>query len=399
MIYIKTHQPKFQKIILLCLVVVLGLLSCNSDIVKEPTDNELTTRQIVSKYYYNKNFWVGVNASESNYSNLLEVPLKNVLISEFPSVVADSDFLQMNVYPVLGDLWNGTTYRSFFDKARKQKQFLHCTNPISYLTSDWVSNPSRSNRELEDMLTYFSKTLNSEIQANNKDVVKWMDVVDNTIAQNGNWYGTNVGETNVWLKLGTQNVLVDGNTVSIPSYIIKVFQLSNLYSPDIKQLISQSGDDINFEVWEKVKDEIKALRASGLRVDGMNWKARVSLGWEENTANLEKLELLIDWCYLNNAEFHITGLEVVVDKTTNFDNSIVRENTRLKQAQTIAAIATIMVRNAGRGAVYLGFQPTDRYVTGVGTCGSLYNFSTNGGCIPQLANDTLKKVLLNNLIK
>lgn len=338
----------------------------------EIAQENMTLRQVVGKHYQNVNFIVGAKVQ---YDYLTNATLYPVYSSEFIASAPDSVFSQYVVYPNLGGGWFGDKYRVFLKDARRQSQFIKANTAISSLCSNAVKVDNITAENMEALLTYYMKTVSVEIEAN-KDVIKWMDVVADAITDkqvNGIGYtrssatntviypagsflgpvaGTNAIES-PWAYLGFETVSVQGSPFSLPVYIGKAFSLANQYAPNVKKLFVQNMDVMNPIVWNNVKKTILALRAKGIRVDGLGWKGSVTMGWEKNIENQRQLSLLIDWCYLNNVEFYITGLEV---KVSSIDNDLDKvSNTRQEQAETFNSIVQIVTTKAGKGAAGIWF--------------------------------------------
>lgn len=400
----------------LAIVVAASMTTaCNDFSDINIPEQQMTIRQTIFQYYLNRNFWVGASVAYGDLIGTDRVLLKDKLMEEFPLAVSSNDFEQRITFPTATGEWQAGNYLFMIDNARKENQIVLSKAALSDNPSLWVKSDERTADELQQIIDKYVTHISTDLQGN-KDIVKWVDVVSNTVSAGhtgynldgtgdgntifaiGDWSGPGKGSDSdemPWTITGMEQVDVLGQSMEIPKYIIDAFRISHQSAPDVKKLIAQSCDDFKPEMWEKVKTLILAIRSKGLRVDGVDWQARVSLGWERRGANMMNLELFIDWCYLNNVEFHISDIEVVVDKGT-FDNTIVREATRTEQSATIGAIASTMANNAGKAAISIGFYPNDRFVDGVGTCASLYDFNpTAKSCTAQPSCEQLKQILFN----
>jgi len=82
-----------------------------------------------------------------------------------------------------------------------------------------------------DFMTASAKRYNKEPN------VKHMDVVNETVLPNGDWFGpkkgTNLWE-NPWLKMG-----LDSN--GFPNYIVKAFEIATEHAPNVKLVYNQNA--------------------------------------------------------------------------------------------------------------------------------------------------------------
>ena len=128
----------------------------------------------------------------------------------------------------------------------------------------------------------------------------------------------------------------------------------------------------------------------GLRVDAIGWQAHVDLGWEKEPQNIENLNKVIDWCYENNFEFHITELDVTINKKTeNMDEESLNE-TRQEQANTICALSEVMLKKIGKGATGINFWTMSDHFNGGNTFAVLFDINGN----PNPAYYQFKDLLL-----
>lgn len=348
--------------VLVCLSAFGNVMAQNADGPR--SDLDLPIREIVQKYYAGMNFYVGATP-KGNFLETEDTENKkrlDLLVSEFSYMMPSNSFKQVRVYTHPDASWEADEYRNWIVVARKHGMVLRAHGPIGPQCSQWVKGNQRINGErfkpigedllpvLERYMTELSKDLEK-----NKDVVKWMDVVNETVVgtdkanrlpyKSGDWFGPIDGKgfQNPWLKIG----LDESTGVSVPLYVIRAFELSNKYAPSIKKLYNQH-DEMEPLAWDKIKATIKFLRARGLKVDAVGWQAHVPLGWEKLPQNIKDFENLIDWCYGNDLEFHITELNVVRDPRLS-------KETAHEHAELFYALTAVMAKKAGRGAVGLNF--------------------------------------------
>lgn len=394
---------------LFSLFFAIGFFWQNSNntslVVKQ--DKELSIRQIMDKYYPNGRFHVGA-ASKKVY---FTTPDSNAMrfFKEFSYNTPENSFKQSTVYGKPNTAWDAKEYRYFIEKARENKQVIRVHGPISPQASAWAKDDSRKAKELEDMMTYFMTEMSKEAEAN-KDVVKWMDVVNETLNtgnvkslnydatggedtirfEKGSWMGPKKGTTsweNPWTIMGFDTLQLKGEKFVMPKYITKSFEIAHKYAPSIKKIWNTHGKTIELIGFKKQKKAISYLRSKGLAVDGIGWQAHVKLGWEKDPNNIKDLETMIDWCYQNKLEFHVTELDVQV---ANGTDTAKLQNTRTEQAETINAVVEVLLKKIGKGAVGVNFWTKyDRYADG-GTVGCLFDTSEK----PNIAYFKLKELLI-----
>ncbi len=249
--------------------------------------------------------------------------------------------------------------------ARNNKQVVRSHGPISPQCSEWAREDRRTAAELKPVMVHYMTTLSKALEAN-KDVVKWMDVVNETVCPStskgigydarsssdnitynaGDWFGPKQGSKaweNPWTIMGFET----DSPLKAPVYIKLAFELANRYAPDIKKVYNQNGG-MEEAAWDKVKQMVLYLRSQGLKVDAIGWQAHVTLGFEKVPGNLDKLTKLIDWCYSNNLEFHVTELDVKMGKNADF--RLMKEK-EAEIADTYGAIVEAMLKKVGKGAV------------------------------------------------
>ncbi|GHV00392.1 hypothetical protein FACS1894159_06040 [Bacteroidia bacterium] len=341
-------------------VITLGLALCAAGTLRAQeatkTINEkelsLSIRQIIDKYYREANFWVG-GAPGKEYLDAKNEEKLSLFLSEFPYNTPANAFKQTSVYSEPGAPWRNEEYMKWIDLARRNRQVVRCHGPVSPQCSVWAKGLDHTAEELLPVMTRYMTELSKELEKNS-DVVRWMDVVNETVAttdnneyyKKGDWFGPmakNVFWQNPWLVIGLDE------KSGIPIYIIKAFELANQYAPSIKKVFNQNGGGKDGVAWEKIKNTILYLRLIGQRVDGLGWQAHVSLGWEKDPANKKGISDLIDWCHANGLEFHVTELDVICPNQQTW------ENDRQAQAVTIKAVMDTALEKLGKGAVAVNF--------------------------------------------
>ena len=306
-----------------------------SDTIPVPEGRRL--REIVADFS-DDNFYVG-GAMQSNYWNS---PSEEILYREFNYVTPANDFKQTYIHPEPG-VYRWQDAENWLPRAREHNMVMRMHSPIGPQCSQWAKDDSRTPEELLQNLEEYVTALCQHFNDDN-DVIKWMDVVNETIdANTGEWFGPKPG-TDSWENPWT--IIGFDTTVALrpPLYIKRAFELANQYAPNIKQIINQHGS-MNDAAWDKVKALVAYLRDQGLRVDGIGFQGHVKAGWEfesndSGVNNLVALGNLIDWAHENDLEFHITENNVFLQGADigNWE----------KQAATFKAIVeTALAHRAG----------------------------------------------------
>lgn len=338
----------------LCMMPAVMLEAGNAKRINKQQDRELAIRGILAKYYKNCHFYVGC-AAKTMYTQDGN-PEGIIFNREFSYNTPENDFKQEYVYTSPNAVWNDGNYKKQLSMAREQEQVVRAHGPVSPQCSKWVREDIRTDKELEYMMTSFMTSMSVEVQKN-KDVIKWMDVVNETILNwkreddrhkylPGDWFGPLTGVDkweNPWLKIGQE----DESDLRVPAYIIAAFEIADRYAPDVKLLYNHQGmmEEVS---WEKIKKTIIYLRQRGLRVDALGWQAHIPLGFEKIPGNMKKLNALIDWCHANEIEFHVTELDVKMG--TEYNPRLLKEKEQ-EIADTYGAVFETMLKKMGKGAV------------------------------------------------
>lgn len=391
--HLKRLSSLFQGFLILCLTSTL--FACTMP-EKNQTDQELSIRQIIGKYYSNTNFDYGC-ISKGRYLNEGNTDA-TFYLKEFSYNVPENEFKQTQVYPAPGEPWKDSVYKGLIEMARKNGQLMRAHSPISPQCSKWVRNDARTAEELQPVLLHYMTNISKDIEANS-DIIKWMDVVNETVASStisdsvyqyktGDWFGPLLGENrwqNPWTILGHETE----SGLNIPNYIPMAFEIANEHAPNIKMLYNQHGG-MEPEAWEKIKKTILYLRSKGLRVDAVGWQAHIPYGFEKEDGNMKRLNELIDWCYQNDLEFHVTEIDIKMGKNVKGVNFKEKEQ---QVADTYGAITEAMVKKIGKGAVTInGWAMKHRRRKGEGSFAGLFDDHLN----PTPAYFRVKQVLLEN---
>lgn len=331
-------------------LIIISILAYSVSIAQESNIN-LSFKKIIDSVYQN-NFQLGAC---SQYKFLKNDSLRNLQTREFAYSTPMNEFKQSKVLPNLNSNWNDTEYEYLIKIARDNNQIMRAHCPISPQCSDWVKEDNRTPEELNLMLVnYFTKI--SSVLEQNKDVIKWMDVVNETVVTKkikdgsnvylpGDWFGKLNGSDrweNPWTQIGFDTAQ---SGFIIPKYIPLAFKIAQQNAPNIKLLYNHHGLLEN-ESWDKIKQTVIYLRNIGLRVDAIGWQAHILVGFEKDENNLERLQRLIDWSFDNHLEFHITELDVKTKDEATDKNAI---------SDTYEAILSVFIKNKAKGATALNF--------------------------------------------
>ncbi|MFI3299010.1 MAG: endo-1,4-beta-xylanase [Rikenellaceae bacterium] len=363
-----------KKNLLRLLVVALTVYSFSS-CGEAPKESDLSIKEIIHKHYADRDFTLGASSRTSYLTtqrNLLDIWKK-----EFPHNTLENDFKQSGVYPEPGAQWNDTAYMAYIQIARENEQTIRAHCPISPQASRWICEDARTGEEMEPVLIHYATGIYKDIEAN-KDVIKWMDVVNETIACNditgngynsecetdevtykrGEWFGPRAGTTNwenPWPKMGFVETEFEGEPYSIPRYIPLAFSLADEYAPSIKHVINQHGDKVDIPVWDNIFKMVRYLRSEGYRVDGVAFQAHIAEGWEKDPENKQELQQIIDMAHALDLEFHISELDIKYDGEIKDLDAEQTAVVRAAQAETIGAVVELILQNIDKGVVSLNF--------------------------------------------
>jgi GH35 family endo-1,4-beta-xylanase len=263
---------------------------------------------------------------------------ETILNREFGFVTPGNDFKQSAIHPE-PDVWRWAKADDWIRRCEENDQVIRLHGPISPQCSKWTVEDDRTAKELEHNLREFMTELCKRY--NKKQCVRWMDVVNETVTREGEWFGPKPGTEkweNPWTKIGFD----ESDPLRPPLYIKQAFEITNRHAPRIKQLINQHGD-MEQAMWRKVAATVVYLRKAGLRVDGIGWQAHVDAGFEKETDNIKNLHAMISWAHRNDLEFHVTENTVWLkgDMAGNYE----------AQAATYQAILQTLVEHSDTGIV------------------------------------------------
>ena len=238
----------------------------------------------------------GFNALDTNSK------IEQLFLSEFNYITPENASKQSRIHPRPG-VWQWDRHDKWIDFANKNDLVVRIHGPVSPQASKWAKNDSRTKEELIlNMEEYFTELC---IRINKEPNVKWMDVVNETVLRNGDWFSEKPGDSsweNPWTQIGL-------NSDGYPIYIVRAFEIAQKYAPNVKLVYNHNGG-MERLMWKKVLETITYLKNKGLRVDGIGWQAhlRNKRGVGLVKKDLDYLSYIIDWSHLNGMGFHVTEL-------------------------------------------------------------------------------------------
>lgn len=327
-----------RKIILL----LAFFYSCSSgdvesgDINDEDKEEKVESfKKIVSDNYDVDKFKLG--ATLNFYQ--LNSNVQQLFLKEFNYTTAENSFKQTIVHPD-PDTWNWERVDAFINFANTHNIEMRVHGPVGPQSSVWAKDDARTIEELSKNYQEFLVELCKRI--NNQKNIKWMDVVNETIASNGQWTDKKEG-TDKWENPWTQ---IGKNDDGIPNYIIKSFEIADQYAPNVSLVFNQHAG-MQPVMWDRVKETILYLKNKGLRVDGLGWQShlRDNVVLSLNKEKLDYLLSLIDWAHQNELDFHITEIDYRLvgnsPNATNFN----------RQAQGYTNILKSLIAKRSSGVV------------------------------------------------
>jgi GH35 family endo-1,4-beta-xylanase len=263
---------------------------------------------------------------------------ETIFAREFEFLTPGNAFKQTGIHPEPG-LWRWKKADQLVEYAAQNGYLMRLHAPVGPQCSSWAEDDRRSGEELLTMLEEYVTAVCKRY--NGKPHVRWMDVVNETVTREGEWFGPREGTgrwENPWTKIGFD----ESHPLRPPRYIKRAFQLAGEHAPDIKLIINQHAG-MEAEMWRKVCATALYLRDQGLRIDGIGWQAHVDAGWEKDPENLRRLDHLISWTHRHDLEFHVTENTVWM-VGENVDDEAA-------QAETFAAIVRMLVKHSDDGVV------------------------------------------------
>ena len=320
-----------SKPLLALLFVVLCPMIAQADEPPLPSGQRL--RGIVAQRYPAGEFYIGGTTGWRKHQREPGV----ILDREFNYVTPENDYKQSTIHPAPGE-WHWELPDAWIEHCAEHDQVIRIHGPISPQCSRWTMEDNRTPEELRQNLIEYTTALYQRYDK--YEQVRWFDVVNETVLQDGSWHGPKPGVGHwecPWPTIGYD----ESHPLRPPLYIKLAFEVANKYAPNTKLIINQHGE-MEDVMWDKIKALVPYLREQGLRVDGIGWQAHVYVGWEKQPGNLDKLRALIDWAHANDLEFHVTEMNAWLTKS-NRDLQA--------QGETFAAVVEVLLEKRHSGVV------------------------------------------------
>ncbi|MAH20214.1 MAG: hypothetical protein CMB96_02015 [Flavobacteriaceae bacterium] len=310
---------------------------------------------------------------------------EELFLKDFNFLTPANAAKQSRLHPNPG-VWQWDRTEDFLEFSKENQLTVRIHGPISPQASKWAKEDHRTAKELERVMVDFMTA--SAKRYNQEPNVKYMDVVNETILPNGDWFGpkkgTNLWE-NPWLKMG-----LDKN--GFPNYIVKAFEIATEHAPNVKLVYNQNAG-MQKPMWNKVKETILYLRSKGLRVDGIGWQGHLKLSrttgqfFDNTDQAMLDLSKLVDWAHANNLDFHITELDYKVSNLSNLSNEL------QLQAELYQKIINILQSKVDSGVVTLNLWDLGQRIKKPNSYfQSIYDANFN----PTPAYTVIKNAIINN---
>jgi iduronate 2-sulfatase len=310
---------------------------------------------------------------------------EELFLKDFKFLTPANAAKQQRVYPKPG-VWQWDRIEEFLEFSKANNLTVRIHGPISPQASRWAKEDHRTAEELEGVMIDFMTA--SAKRYNEEPIVKYMDVVNETILPDGSWFGPKPGTNrweNPWLTMG-----LDEN--GFPKYIVKAFEISTKYAPNVKLVYNQNAG-MQKPMWDRLKETILYLRSKGLRVDGIGWQGHLKLSKttgdfiEKTDEALKDLSDLIDWAHANDLDFHVTELDYKVTDKSKLDQEF------QTQAVIYQKIVNILQSKVNSGVVTLNlWDMGERLKKPAIYFQSIYDTNYN----PTPAYNVIKNALINN---
>lgn len=312
-------------------LIILANVAAESERMQVPEGRPL--REIVADKFPDGNVFVGGTTGWEKYAREPGV----ILDREFSYITPENDYKHGTINPEPG-VWNWELGDAWIGSSEKNGQLIRGHGPIGPQCSPWAREDYRTAEELTQSLEEFTTAFYQRY--GNTPTIKWLDVINETVTDEGEWFGPKEGNDqweNPWTLLG-----FDEDAAKTPLYIKNAFEIATRYTGPSTELIINQHGSMEVDMWEKVKGLVPYLRSHDLRVDGIGWQAHIDAGWETIPGNLDRLHQLIAWCHENELSFHVTEMNAWIKdpELGNYD-----------QAKTFVAVMRALLEHRENGVV------------------------------------------------
>ncbi|MEZ6123940.1 MAG: endo-1,4-beta-xylanase [Planctomycetaceae bacterium] len=270
---------------------------------------------------------------------LLGTSAETVLNREFQFITPANAFKQTSVHPEPGK-WNWKKADMWVDRCEQRGEIMRLHACVSPQCSAWAEEDNRTAEELlQNMEEYVREVCRR--YADRKHV-RWIDVVNETITREGDWFGPKPG-VGKWQNPWTQIGFDESDPLRPPRYIRRAFEIADQEAPNIRLLYNQHGG-MEPLMWDRVRATVLYLKRNRVRVDGIGWQGHIETGFEKDPAGMMQLNELISWAHANDLEFHVTENTVWLrDGDSEADLKA--------QAETFRAIIRTLLHHSSNGLV------------------------------------------------
>ena len=280
----------------------------------------------------------------------LDGPKGDLLNKEFRYITPANIYKQSHIHPT-PNKWQWEKPDAWIKTAKENGQLVRIHGPISPQSSRWALADNRTHTEMLDMLTEYMTALSSRY--NGHESVKWLDVVNEAITEEGTWFGPKPGVDkweNPWTILGFETNIPDQFPLlqkqGVPYYIMESFAIAKRNAPDLKLILNQHRMTTP-EAIALMKELVMYLRYRGLRIDGIGWQAHFRKEYVEfadkNHERLETFDALVKWAHSNDLEFHVTETNIHVKNTEPYKEQLV--------ANAFSNILEVLLNNRETGVI------------------------------------------------
>ncbi|MGB7325654.1 MAG: endo-1,4-beta-xylanase [Rubripirellula sp.] len=266
---------------------------------------------------------------------LLGTEAETILNREFQFVTPANAFKQAAVHPE-PNKWNWKKADAWLQRCENRGEIMRLHACVSPQCSAWAEEDHRTADELRQVMEEYVEGICKRY--GDRKPVKWIDVVNETITRDGDWFGPKKG-VGKWQNPWTQIGFDDTHPLKPPLYIQRAFEIAAEHAPNVKLLYNQHGG-MEPEAWKKLCATVMYLRDKNVRVDGIGWQAHIHAGFEQDAGNMQRLNQLIDWAHKNELEFHVT------------ENTVwTKDGDDAAQAATFRAIIHTLLQHSSDGVV------------------------------------------------
>jgi GH35 family endo-1,4-beta-xylanase len=293
---------------------------------------------------------------------LLGSPAETILNREFQFITPANAFKQTSIHPEPG-VWNWKKADVWIDRCERRGEIMRLHACVSPQCSAWAEEDHRTPEELRQVMEEYVEGICKRY--GNREHVRWIDVVNETVTRQGEWFGPKEG-IGKWQNPWTQIGFDDSHPLRPPLYIKRAFEIAAKHAPNVKLLLNQHGG-MEPEAWKKVCAAVSYLREKGVKIDGIGWQGHIDSGFEKDAGNMLRLNQLITWAHARGLEFHVT------ENTVWMRNGNTAADLRA-QAETYRAIIRTLLDHCRSGVVtWNAWQMRDTDTQRAELQGNLFN--------------------------